>query len=69
LLAQGVVRRTPDGRHLRTVEPLSPADEIKVEWLHVGLMNIAYGNLVEKSPVLYTGMERRLYENWYYRAW
>jgi hypothetical protein len=48
---------------------VSQAEEIKVEWLHIGLMNLAYGNLLDRRPVLYSGYERRLAENWYYRAW
>ncbi|MDR3612686.1 MAG: hypothetical protein P4L53_03915 [Candidatus Obscuribacterales bacterium] len=45
LLSDGVLVYADDGSHLRIRQNLSPADQNRIAWLHVGLMNMLYGNL------------------------
>jgi hypothetical protein len=66
-LKTGVLARAPDGRHLTlTVRSgLSERARHAVEWLHVGLMNFIYGDLLEAHDYIY---DRQLEGNWYFRS-
>jgi hypothetical protein len=64
LLASGVVDRATDGRHLTLKPGLSKEQENTVEWLHIGIINFVYGDLVEVSDYVY---DRQLKPHWYYR--
>jgi hypothetical protein len=66
LLAEGIVERAPDGRHLMLRPRLSTEEQARVAWLHVGLMNFIYGDLLAKRDYVY---DRQLREHWYFRRW
>lgn len=63
LLRSGVIQRATDNRHLRIKESLTEKEKRQVEWLHVGLMNFLYGNLLEKRNNNY-GLD--LGDGWYF---
>ncbi|MGA2092367.1 MAG: hypothetical protein ABSH16_03025 [Sedimentisphaerales bacterium] len=62
LLDEGVLVYADDGCHLKIKENLSREDQLKIEWLHIGLMNFLYGNLIDKREHHY---DRVLGEGWY----
>ena len=64
LLASGVVSFAADHRHLRIQDTLTAESDRRVEWLHLGLMNILYGNLLEKPD---PGYDMDLGGGWYFR--
>lgn len=64
LLKAGAIQWAADHRHLRIQEGLSAENERRVEWLHVGVMTILYGNLFDKAD---PGYELDLGGGWYFR--
>jgi hypothetical protein len=64
LLKAGVIQWAADHRHLRIQEGLSSPNERRVEWLHVGVMNVLYGNLFDKAD---PGYDLDLRGGWYFR--
>jgi hypothetical protein len=64
LLKAGAIHFASDHQHLRIQDNLSADNERRVEWLHVGLMNFLYGNLLEKSD---PGYDMDLGGGWYFR--
>jgi hypothetical protein len=63
LLSERVLTFAPDGRHLKIKADLTEKERLRVEWLHVGLMNFIYGNLLDKRPHPFA---RDLGGNWYF---
>jgi hypothetical protein len=63
LMHDGVIRTAEDNRHLRIKENLTPREERQVEWLHVGMMDFLYGNLLQKHDHHYG---RDLGHGWYF---
>jgi len=63
LLDRGVLLYADDGRHLKIKVNPSPEETLNIEWVHVGLMDFLYGNLVDKREYAYT---RSLGGGWYY---
>jgi hypothetical protein len=63
LMHDGVIRLADDNRHLRIREGLTEREERQVEWLHVGVMNFLYGNLLQKDDHHYS---RELGDGWYF---
>ena len=59
----GLVTYAPDGRHLKIKEGLSPQQSYDVEWAQVGIMSLAYGEVLSKHqfPKL-----KALGDHWYY---
>ncbi len=66
LLREGVVERQPDGRHLRLRSGLTDVERARVEWLQLGLLQIAFDDFVDVDTYPY---DRRLREHWYIRIW
>lgn len=66
LLSEGVLTLAPDGRHLKLKADLTDKQRLQIEWLHVGIMNIAYGNLVAKRQYVF---RKNLGNNWYFNDW
>ncbi|NCC62767.1 MAG: hypothetical protein EOM12_17990 [Verrucomicrobiae bacterium] len=66
LLDRGVLLHAADGRHLRIKSYPTPEETLNIEWVHVGLMNFLYGNLIQKREYAY---ERSLGDGWYYNRW
>jgi hypothetical protein len=60
---QSSIQRAEDNRHLRIKKDLTELEERQVEWLHVGLMNCLYGNLLEKRDHDY---RMELGDGWYF---
>ena len=54
LLSDGVIQRANDNHHLVIKKNLNETEQREVEWLHVGLMNFLYGNLMEKRDHRYS---------------
>ncbi len=65
LLAQGTLQRADDGHHLRIRKNLTELEQRQVEWVHVGLMNFLYGNLLEKPDFHYS---KDLGDGWYFES-
>ena len=63
LLSEGIIVYAADNAHLRLRKELSSSDQIRIEWLHIGLMNIVYGNLFKKVGYFNA---RPLGDGWYY---
>ena len=63
LLRTRTIQRAEDNRHLLMKADLTELEERQVEWLHVGLMNFLYGNLLAKRDHRYS-ME--LGDGWYF---
>ncbi len=59
----GLVTYAADGRHLKIKEGLSPQQSYEVEWAQVGIMSLAYGEVLSKRqfPKL-----KALGDHWYY---
>jgi hypothetical protein len=66
LLKAGAIQWATDHRHLRIQEGLSSENERRVEWLHVGVMSILYGNLFDKAD---PGYDLDLGGGWYFRRY
>jgi hypothetical protein len=66
LLSEGVLTLAPDGRHIKLKADLTDKQRLQIEWLHVGIMNFAYGNLVEKRQYVF---RKNLGSNWYFNDW
>ena len=66
LLSEGILTHAPDGRHLKIKADLTDRQRLQVEWLHVGIMNFAYGNLLEKKQYPF---QKKLGDNWYFNFW
>jgi hypothetical protein len=66
LLSEGVLKLAPDGRHLKIKADLTDKQRLQIEWLHVGIMNFAYGNLLEKRQYVFG---KDLGSNWYFNDW
>jgi hypothetical protein len=66
LLNEGVLVYADDGRHLKIKENLSQAEQLKIEWIHIGLMNFLYGNLLHKMEHHY---DKVLCDGWYFNRW
>ena len=64
LLASQVIYFAADHRHLRIHDTLSDENHRRVEWLHLGLMDFLYGNLLEKPD---PGYDTDLGGGWYFR--
>jgi hypothetical protein len=62
LLDEGVLVYADDGCHLKIKENLSREEQLKIEWLHIGLMNFLYGNLLDKREHHY---DKVLGDGWY----
>ncbi len=54
LLKQGTLVYGGDGQHLRINSNISDEEAIAIEWLHVGLMNNLYRNLISKRAHRYS---------------
>jgi len=65
LLSEGVLEYAADRSHLKVRENISPSDQNRIAWLHVGFMNWLYGNLFKKTEHL---NDRSLGEGWYFRV-
>jgi hypothetical protein len=63
LVSNGALQVAEDGRHLRIKENLTKPEERQVEWVHIGLMNFLYGNLLEKADHHYS---KDLGGGWYF---
>jgi hypothetical protein len=63
LLSQGVLTYAPDGHHLKIKADLTERQRLQVEWLHIGIMNFVYGNLLEKRQYPF---QKKLGDNWYF---
>jgi hypothetical protein len=63
LLAEGVLLYASDGRHLKIKTNLTEKQRREVEWLHVGLMQLIYRNLLSKSHYTF---RKNLGDNWYF---
>ena len=66
LLSEGVLTLAPDGRHLKIKADMTDKQRLQIEWLHVGIMNLAYGNLLEKRQYVF---RKDLGSNWYFNDW
>lgn len=66
LLSEGVLTLAPDGRHLKIKADLTDKQRLQIEWLHIGIMNFAYGNLLEKRQYVF---RKNLGSNWYFNVW
>lgn len=64
LIAQGTLILTGDG-HLMIKDNLSNDERLAIEWVHVGLIDHAYGNLLSKREHAY---ERSLGDGWYFHT-
>ncbi len=64
LIAQGTLTLTPDN-HLKIKDNLSDDDRLSIEWVHVGLIEHSYGNLLSKRENAY---ERSLGDGWYFNT-
>jgi len=64
LLSEGVLTYASDKAHLRLRESMSPSDRNRVNWLHFGLMEGLYPNLLHKAEHL---DDRDLGNGWYFR--
>jgi len=64
LLRNGTIQRAKDNRHLRMKTESTELEERQVEWLHIGLMNFLYGNLLDKRDHRYS---MDLGDGWYFR--
>jgi hypothetical protein len=62
LLDKGILLYADDGRHLKIKKDISQEESRAVEWVHVGLMNLLYGNLVYKHERNYS---KSLGNGWY----
>jgi len=62
-LRDGTIFRAGDNRHLRIRNNLTKIEQRQVEWLHVGMMNFLYGNLLHKRDHYYS---RDLGGGWYF---
>ena len=65
LLKDGTLLYAEDGRHLRIKEELSLEEERAVEWVHVGLIEFIYGNLISKDEIAY---QKSLGNGWYFNV-
>jgi hypothetical protein len=63
LLSQEVLTYAPDGHHLKIKADLTEQQRLQVEWLHIGIMNFVYGNLLEKRQYPF---QKKLGDNWYF---
>jgi hypothetical protein len=63
LLSEGVLTLATDGRHLKIKPDLTDKQRLQTEWLHVGIMNHAYGNLLAKRQYQF---QKELGDNWYF---
>jgi hypothetical protein len=63
LLDQGTLFYANDLRHLKIKDNLSNDEARNVEWVHAGVIEFAYGNLVGKNENAY---ERSLGDGWYF---
>ena len=52
LLSDGILVYAGDNSHLKIRETLSPSEQNRIAWAHVGLMNFLYGNLFKKNRAL-----------------
>jgi hypothetical protein len=66
LLSEGVLTLAPDSRHLKVKADLTDKQRLQIEWLHVGIMNFAYGNLLDKRQYVF---RKDLGSNWYFNDW
>ena len=65
LLSEGVLTLAPDGRHLKVKADLTDKQRLQIEWLQVGIMNFAYGNLLDKRQYVF---QKKLGNNWYFNV-
>jgi hypothetical protein len=65
LMHDGVILRAADHRHLVIKESLTEREERQVEWLHIGVMNFLYGNLLEKRDYHFS---KELGDGWYFEC-
>lgn len=63
LLKDGVINATGDEGRLSIRKDLNAAERREVEWLHVGLMNFVYGDLLDKQQRPY---QRKIADHWYF---
>jgi hypothetical protein len=63
LLRNGILQKAEDNRHLRIKRNLTELEQRQVEWVHIGLMNFLYGNLLEKRDLNYS---KDLGNGWYF---
>ena len=63
LLEEGVLVHSADQRHLKLKQNLSEDEKRKVEWLHVGLIDFLYGNLINVREHRY---QKQLGDGWYF---
>ena len=66
LLEKGTLVYADDGRNLRIKRDISPEESRAVEWVHVGLMDFLYGNLINKREHCYSEV---LGDGWYFNRW
>lgn len=66
LLSEGVITFAPDGRHLKVKADLTDKQRLQIEWLQVGIMNFAYGNLLDKRQYVF---RKELGSHWYFNDW
>lgn len=66
LLSKDVLTLASDGRHLKIKADLTEKQRLEIEWLHVGIMNFAYGNLLDKRQYVF---RKDLGGNWYFNVW
>jgi hypothetical protein len=55
LLSEGVLTYAPDNVHLRLAESIPPSDRNRVAWLHFGLMEELYPNVLHKAAPFCSG--------------
>jgi hypothetical protein len=65
LLSEGVLTYAPDNVHLRLAESIPPSDRNRVAWLHFGLMEELYPNVLHKAEHL---ADKDLGNGWYFRV-
>jgi len=66
LMQTGALSLAADGEHLTVRESLSGLEAHALEWLQLGLMDQAYGDLFDVRDYSY---DRQLAAHWYYRSW
>lgn len=63
LINRGVIILADDEGHMKIRQNLSEAEELSVEWLHAGILNVIYGNFLGKDIYPFVTI---LSDKWYY---
>lgn len=63
LINKGVITLADNEGHMKIKQNLSDAEELSIEWLHAGILNVIYGNFLGKDTYTFVTI---LSDNWYY---